>query len=37
MIYEPRTDRSDDYERFLTVPGIAEDPTIPAPVKKETR
>jgi rhamnulokinase len=32
--FEPRADRSADFERFLAVTGLAERPTIPAAVKE---
>jgi rhamnulokinase len=32
--FEPQADRSADYERFLAVTGLAEDPTIPTAVKE---
>jgi rhamnulokinase len=33
--FEPRADRSGDFERFLAVTGLAERPTIPAAVKEK--
>jgi rhamnulokinase len=32
--FEPQSNRSADYERFLAVTGLAEDPTIPTAVKE---
>jgi rhamnulokinase len=32
--FEPQADRGADYERFLAVTGLAEDPTIPTAVKE---